>query len=261
MSGSSPASAAPSFVPGSPSPVSRRRSQPWLLMLLTAGLVAAPASVALQGVDALDLPLVRLDAQGELGNRPRDLLWPDRDRSRLRAVRRLLRLRGGVLAPRPGLGVRSASSAWGSRFRSAATPARHSRSSLSRPALFLHAVCVAFWIGALLPLALGVRDAGLRAAPSGGGELRRFSNAIVPVVVLLAAHRPMARLRSARSHRCPVDDGLWPGARGQARRGHRAVRARRRQPLLAGAEVRKRTVARPRGRSRSRSRSSLSSRW
>ena len=38
-------------------PVSRRRSQPWLLMLLAAGLVAAPASVALQGVDALDLPL------------------------------------------------------------------------------------------------------------------------------------------------------------------------------------------------------------
>src|SRR3954468_18032481 len=38
-------------------PVSRRRSQPWLLMLLVAGLVAAPASVALQGVDALELPL------------------------------------------------------------------------------------------------------------------------------------------------------------------------------------------------------------
>src|SRR3954471_8316071 len=38
-------------------PVSRRRSQPWLLMLLAAGLVAAPVSVALQGVDALELPL------------------------------------------------------------------------------------------------------------------------------------------------------------------------------------------------------------
>jgi copper transport protein len=44
---------------------------------------------------------------------------------------------------------------------------------------------VAFWIGALLPLALGVRDAGVRAAPSGAPELRRFSNTIVPVIVVL----------------------------------------------------------------------------
>ena len=56
---------------------------------------------------------------------------------------------------------------------------------VSRPALFLHAVCVAFWIGALLPLALGVRDAGISATPSGGGELKRFSNTIVPVIALL----------------------------------------------------------------------------
>jgi len=56
---------------------------------------------------------------------------------------------------------------------------------VSRPALYLHVVCVAFWVGALLPLAVGVRDAGMRAAPSGGGELGRFSSTIVPVIVLL----------------------------------------------------------------------------
>ena len=57
---------------------------------------------------------------------------------------------------------------------------------LSRPAVFLHAVCVAFWIGALLPLALGLRDVAVRGSLPVGGELARFSQTIVPVVVLLA---------------------------------------------------------------------------
>jgi copper transport protein len=114
-------------------PVSRRRSQPWLLMLLAAGLVAAPAESA------------RI-------------------------------ARGLALLGLFGVGLALSLSG----HASTAVP-----QFVSRPALFLHAVCVAFWIGALLPLALGVRDAGIRATPSGGGELRRFSNTIVPVIALL----------------------------------------------------------------------------
>src|SRR5260370_8155827 len=37
---------------------------------------------------------------------------------------------------------------------------------LNRPAVFLHAVCVAFWIGSLLPLCLAVGSARTPAPPS-----------------------------------------------------------------------------------------------
>lgn len=54
---------------------------------------------------------------------------------------------------------------------------------LTRPAVFVHTVIVAFWSGALLPLALL-----LRQAPSAAlAPLRRFSGAIPPLLGLLAA--------------------------------------------------------------------------
>jgi copper transport protein len=54
---------------------------------------------------------------------------------------------------------------------------------LTRPAIFLHGVGVAFWIGALAPLAV------LMSKPSAGAlpVLRRFSRVAVPVVAVLAA--------------------------------------------------------------------------
>ncbi len=51
---------------------------------------------------------------------------------------------------------------------------------ISRPALFLHGVCVAFWVGSLLPLYAGLRSG------SACRELTRFSRAIPFVLVLLA---------------------------------------------------------------------------
>ncbi len=165
-------------------PVSRRRSEPWLLMLLTAGLIAAPASVALQGVDALDLPLSALahKASWETGLETSYGLTAIAAAFALFAglfacVAESLRLARG-LALLGLLGVGLALSLSG--HASTAQP-----QLVSRPTLFLHAVCVAFWIGALLPLALGARDAAVRAAPPAISELRRFSNTIVPVVVLL----------------------------------------------------------------------------
>src|SRR6516162_3641895 len=63
---------------------------------------------------------------------------------------------------------------------------------LNRPAVFLHAVCVAFWIGSLLPLYLAVRSERMRGphsidARSAGAQLERFSRAIPLVIVLLVA--------------------------------------------------------------------------
>jgi copper transport protein len=165
-------------------PVSRRRSQPWLLMLLAAGLVAAPASVALQGVDALELPLSGLAQKVSWQTGLETSYGPTAITAAFAlfagffaCVAESARIaRGLALLGLFGVGLALSLSG----HASTAVP-----QFVSRPALFLHAVCVAFWIGALLPLALGVRDAGMRATPSGGGELRRFSNTIVPVIALL----------------------------------------------------------------------------
>jgi copper transport protein len=53
---------------------------------------------------------------------------------------------------------------------------------LTRPAVFVHAVCVAFWAGALVPLAMLMRD----GRPVAGAALTRFSR-IIPLPVLLLA--------------------------------------------------------------------------
>ena len=57
---------------------------PWLdrtlVALIAAGLLLTPLSVGLQGLDALDVRLHRARAEARLGDRPRDLLRPDRDR-------------------------------------------------------------------------------------------------------------------------------------------------------------------------------------
>jgi copper transport protein len=53
---------------------------------------------------------------------------------------------------------------------------------VTRPAVFLHAISVAFWVGALLPLAAALR------ASNGRAELMRFSKIIpLPLVVLIAS--------------------------------------------------------------------------
>jgi copper transport protein len=68
---------------------------------------------------------------------------------------------------------------------------------VTRPAIFLHGVSVAFWAGALLPLAAAVR-AGERA------ELMRFSNAIpLPLVALVASGVLLAFIQVERL------DALW----------------------------------------------------
>ncbi|MET3613292.1 copper transport protein [Rhizobium aquaticum] len=52
---------------------------------------------------------------------------------------------------------------------------------LMRSAVFVHAICVAVWIGALLPLTLALK----RGGAAGAAMLQRFSRRILPVVTLL----------------------------------------------------------------------------
>jgi copper transport protein len=162
------------------------RARPWVVALLASGLIATPVSVGLQGLDAFDLPLAGLKHM---------LAWDaglatSYGRTAIAAVIALFAGLFSVAAKPPRvsralalvglLGVGFALSLSG--HASTAEPRL-----ISRPAVFLHGVCVAFWIGALLPLHLTMRDATLRAPPGVGAELARFSRAIPPALALLAA--------------------------------------------------------------------------
>ena len=180
---------------------------------------------------------IRLDAEGELANRPRDLLWADRDRRRQRAVCRILRLRGGVLAQRPGFGARRPPRRGACTF--AQRPRQHGAAAVAQPS------------GAAPARPLrGVLDRGAVAARIGLARCRRArlvvggrrARALLPYDRAggraAGAERAMARVRATRPCRRAVDDGLRPGARMQACCRRRPGRACRRQPLPAGAEVR-----------------------
>jgi copper transport protein len=163
----------------------------WIVFVLAAGLVAVALSLGLQGLDALDLPLsgLRHKLAWEAG------LATSYGATAVVAALALLLAVFGCAASSPDtarafslVGVIGAGLALSlSGHASAAAP-----QLLNRPAVFLHAVCVAFWIGSLLPLYLAVRSARMRGphsigARSAGVQLARFSRAIPLVIVLLAA--------------------------------------------------------------------------
>lgn len=158
-----------------------RRATPVVRALAWAGLLAAPLSIGLLGVDALALPLSGLGAP---------IAWRTGWSTSygatglLAAIALVMALLSLSLAARGarlfaalsliGVGVALAASG----HASAASP-----QWLTRPAVFLHAVGIAFWAGALLPLAAALREGGEPSART----LRRFSRAIPFAVLPLAA--------------------------------------------------------------------------
>ncbi|WP_192253113.1 copper resistance CopC/CopD family protein [Mesorhizobium silamurunense] len=161
--------------------VHRRCGRRFVISALLCGLVAAPVSLGLQGLDALGAPLAGLAAPAvwrtaletsfgwmvlvaliALGLALLSLVGP-------RAPRKLLALAGLV-----GVGTALAASG----HASAAEP-----QWLTRPLVFLHGAAIAFWTGALAPLGLALRFQPAEAQVF----LRRFSRAILPVVAVLAA--------------------------------------------------------------------------
>src|SRR5262249_33928618 len=151
-----------------------------------AGLVAVALSVGLQGLDALDLPLsgLRHKLAWEAG------LATSYGATAVAAALALLLALFGCAAKSTStaralslvgvLGVGLALALSG--HASAAAP-----ELLNRPAVFLHAVCVALWVGSLLPLYLAVCSVRRRDAHSAVAQLERFSRAIPPVIALLVA--------------------------------------------------------------------------
>ena len=163
----------------------------WIVFVLAAGLVAVVLSLGLQGLDALDLPLsgLRHKLAWDAG------LATSYDATAVAAAVALLAALLGCAAKSAStarafslVGVIGAGLALSlSGHASTAAP-----QLLNRPAVFLHAVCVAFWVGALLPLYLAVRSARMRGpysigALSAGAQLARYSRAIPLVIVLLVA--------------------------------------------------------------------------
>lgn len=154
-----------------------------LAAVLVLGIGAAVLSLGLQGLDAVGQPLSALGTVA-----PWAVGWRTSFGSTAAAAVVALLMAGmGLhnrgerwrralsLAAMTGAGLSLAMSG----HASAAPP-----QWLTRPAVFLHAVGVAYWIGALIPLALMVRRAPTQALPA----VRRFSNgALVAVAVLTLA--------------------------------------------------------------------------
>jgi copper transport protein len=151
-----------------------------VLSALVVGLVGAAASLGLQGIDLLDLPLGRLATSAPWTGALATSLGP----SLLIAVAAMAAALLAWLSASIGIArVLSAAAMAGVGLALAATG--HAATAppqwLMRPALFLHAIAVAYWLGALAPLAA----LAWRGADSLVPALQRFSNLAIPVVAVL----------------------------------------------------------------------------
>jgi copper transport protein len=185
-------------VPDAGNAMPLREADPWIFAALIAGLAATALSVGLQGLDALEVALQ------EIGHRAAWETGLETAYGRT-AIAAAFALFAGVFASAAtsqrlsrvlslialvGVGVALALSGHASNAEPQA---------VSRPAVFVHAVCMTFWVGALLPLGFAVRAEG-----RGGETLARFSRAIpVPLVLLVASGLWLAYAQLDRI------DALW----------------------------------------------------
>jgi copper transport protein len=158
-----------------------RASSKAIVTAFAVGLFSAAVSLGLQGLDLLNLPLGDIVTPAPWKAALATSLGP----SLLIAIAAML---AGLLAQRSasvgaartlsalamaGVGVSLAASG-----HAATAPPQW----LTRPTVFLHGVGVAFWIGALVPLAAMACSPTEKLLPA----LNRFSRAAVPVVAVLA---------------------------------------------------------------------------
>jgi len=146
------------------------------------GLVAAVGGVGLQGLDALGLPISSIwtaepwsvGFETSFGRTAViAVLALCMGFIALRASRRSARTIFAVLAL---IGVGGALAASG--HASAASP-----EIVTRPAVFIHAAAITFWVGSLLPLGLLLWKGG----PEANRILRRYGRTILPVFIALIA--------------------------------------------------------------------------
>ena len=147
---------------------------------LAIGLVGAAASLGLQGLDLLNLPLDGIATPAPWTSALATSLGP----SLLIAIFAMAIAWGarksvGTLIGRVSTAL--AMAGVGLSLAASGHAATASPQWLTRPSLFLHGVAVAYWIGALPPLAVMAyrRDDGLPRV------LKRFSGLAMPLVALL----------------------------------------------------------------------------
>ncbi len=168
----------------------------WPAAALAGGLFATIASVGLQGLDALDLPfsaIERLDVW-------RTGLATSYGLTAIAAACALVLGLITVLlhAPRRAralslLGLVGVGLALSLSGHAATAPPR----ALTIPAVFLHGVCVAFWVGSFVPLIAAVRSGE-------GGALARFTRAIpYALAILVVSGATLALVQLDRI------DALW----------------------------------------------------
>ncbi|WP_254634268.1 copper resistance CopC/CopD family protein [Mesorhizobium sp. GbtcB19] len=159
----------------------RRCGQRFVAAALLFGLVAAPVSLGLQGLDGLGAPLARFAAPAVWKTAlETSFIWT--------VLIGLIALGLALLslAGPPGLRKLAASVALlgvGGALAASGHASSAEPQWLTRPLVFLHGTAIAFWAGALAPLGLALR----RRPAEARAFLRRFSRAILPVVVVLAA--------------------------------------------------------------------------
>jgi copper transport protein len=147
---------------------------------LLTGVIASVLSIGAQGLDALDLPLAAAQERAAWQAGLATAYGPTAIVAALSLLAALLAFAGG-----PGIVSRGLSLAALLGTGLALSLSGHAGTAapelISRPTLFLHVVCVTFWIGSLLPLYAGVRTG------FAGKEFDRFSRAITLAIALLAA--------------------------------------------------------------------------
>jgi copper transport protein len=188
------------------------RTEGWIAGVMVGGLVASVVSLGLQGLDGLALPLTQFW---------RPDVWMDGlatsyGWTALSAAVALLLGLASMQAARPAvIGLCASCALAGAGFALALSghAATAGLQLLSRPAVFLHGICVAFWVGSLIPLVAIVRDPG-----RGDGELARFSRLIpVPLAVLIATGFYLAWAQLDRP------DALWTTSYGEILSGKLAA--------------------------------------
>jgi copper transport protein len=179
------------------------------IALLVGGLIAAPLSLGLQGLDALDLPVSRL-IQAEVWRAGWETAYG------LTALTAECALVAGLLALVAHVRLARALALVGlCGIGLALLLSGHAGTVeprwLTRSAVFLHAIMIAFWIGALIPLVAAIR-AGDRDA------LTRFSRLIpIPLAVLIATGSLLMVVQLDRV------DALWTTRYGMVLSGKLAV--------------------------------------
>jgi copper transport protein len=186
------------------------RTEGWIVAAMLGGLVASLLSLGLQGLDALALPLSQVWRPDVwMGGLATSYGW-----TALTATAALLMGLAAMRAAKPALaGLCAACALAGVGGALASSGHAATVAPLSRAAVLLHGVAIAFWIGSLIPLVAIVRDRGRR-----GGELARFSALIpIPLAVLVATGCYLAWAQLDRP------DALWTTSYGEVLTGKLAA--------------------------------------